>query len=85
MTPGLRPITCPINGESKGIFLYYIGVIHKPRRQPRGRGVSQMSTFLYNPYIVKWSTKGEGVENVQKTVYVVYERHLKEMCQLLRK
>ena len=44
-----------------------------------------MSTFLYNPYIVKRSTKGEGVENVQKTVYVVYERHLKEMCQLLRK
>ena len=44
-----------------------------------------MSTFLYNPYIVKRSTKGEGVENVRKTVYVVYEQHLKEMCQLLRK
>ena len=25
-----------------------------------------MSTLLYNTYIVKWSTKGEGVEKVQK-------------------
>ena len=34
-----------------------------------------MSTLLYNPYIVKWSTKGEGGdEKVQKTVYVGYER-----------
>ena len=36
-----------------------------------------MSTLLYNPYIVKWSTKGEGGgEKVQKTVYVIYERPL---------
>ena len=36
-----------------------------------------MSTLQYNPYIVKWSTKGGGVEKVQKTVYyVVYKRPL---------
>ena len=32
-----------------------------------------MSTLLHNPYRIKWSMKGEGVEKVQKTVYVVYE------------
>ena len=31
------------------------GVIHKPHRQLRGRAVSQMSSLLYKPYIVKWS------------------------------
>ena len=70
MTPGLRPITCPINGESKGIFLYYKGSFINHVDSLGGGGLSsQMSTFLYNPYIVKWSTKGEGVENVQKTVW----------------
>ena len=67
MTPGLRPITCPINGESKGIFLYYKGSFINHVDSLGGGGLSsQMSTFLYNPYIVKWSTKGEGVANVQK-------------------
>ena len=37
-----------------------VEVLHKESK-PRGRGVSQMSALLYtNPYIVKWSTKGEG-------------------------
>ena len=67
MTPGLRPITCPINGESKGIFLYHKGSFINHVDSLGGGGLSsQMSTFLYNPYIVKWSTKGEGVANVQK-------------------
>ena len=39
-----------------------VEVLHKESK-PRGRGVSQMSALLYtNPYIVKWSTKGEGVK-----------------------
>ena len=43
-----------------------------------------MSTLLYNPYIVKWSTKGGGgVEKVQKTVYVVYERPLVESTDVV--
>ena len=37
-----------------------------------GRGVSQMSMLLHKPYLVKWSTKGEGVTNIQKTVHMVY-------------
>ena len=37
-----------------------------------GRGVSEMSTLLYNPYRVKLSTKGGGWgEKVPKTVHVV--------------
>ena len=51
-------------------------VLHKESK-PRGRGVSQMSALLYtNPYIVKWSTKGEGKggEKVQKTVDALYEQ-----------
>ena len=32
------------------------------------------STLLYNPYRVKWFTKGEGVKIIQKNVHVVCER-----------
>ena len=28
--------------------------------------MSQMSILLHKPYLVKWSTKGEGVKNFQK-------------------
>ena len=57
------------------LYVYGIGSFINHVDSLGGRGVSQMSTLLYNPYIVKWSTKGGGgVEKVQKTVYVVYER-----------
>ena len=63
---------------SKGSFISHVDSLG-------GRGVRQMSTLLYNPCIVKWSTKGEGVDKVQKTVYVVYERppttHLCVQCK----
>ena len=38
-----------------------------------------MSTLLYNQYRVKWSTKGEGVEKVPKTVYIVCVRPLRKI------
>ena len=36
-----------------------------------GGEVSQWSILLHI-YLVEWSTKGEGVINVQKTVHIVY-------------
>ena len=47
------------------------GVIHKPHRQLRGRAVSQMSSLLYKPYIVKWSTKEEGGLKKSKKLSIV--------------
>ena len=39
-----------------------LGVVHKLREQVRGEGgVSKMFTLLYNPYLVNWFTRGEGV------------------------
>ena len=35
-----------------------------------------MFIFLHKPYLLKWSTKGEGVKNVQKSVHKVYVRPL---------
>ena len=41
-----------------------------------GREVSQMSTLLYNPYIVKWSMNGGvsrgGVKILKKNSYTSY-------------
>ena len=37
-----------------------IGVIHIPRGQMRGEGVSQMTILLHKPYLVKVTTKGES-------------------------
>ena len=34
------------------------GVIHKPRGQLRGEGVSQMTILLHKPYLVKVTKKG---------------------------
>ena len=47
------------------------GTAYKPRRQVRGRGVAQMSTLLDKSYLVKVSTKGEGVKKAPTSVYVV--------------
>ena len=35
-------------------------------------GGCQMSISLHKPYLVKWSTKGGGFKNVQKSVHKVY-------------
>ena len=37
-------------------------------------GGCQIFILLYKLYLVKWSTKGEGVKNFQKIVRMVYER-----------
>ena len=42
----------------KDRFLMDKGVIHKPSRHRRGRGVGQMTKLLHKAYLVKWSTKG---------------------------
>ena len=39
---------------------------YKPRRQLRGRGLFKMSSHLNNCYLVKLSTKGEGIEKCPK-------------------
>ena len=58
------------------IFWWFIDYfIHKPCEQGRaGRWVYQMFILLRNPYLVKWSSKGEGVKKAQKTVHIVYRR-----------
>ena len=43
-----------------------VGVIHKPRGQLRGRGISKMTILLHKPYLVKLTMKWEGVKNTQK-------------------
>ena len=48
----------------------HIRVIHKPRGQLRGRGVSQMTILLHKPYLVKVTMK--GVKNIQKIDHGVY-------------
>ena len=53
-----------------------MGVIHKPCGHGRGRGVYEMSKLLRKPYLVKRSTKGEGGQNVQNSVHMVYGRPL---------
>ena len=42
------------------------GVIHKPRGQLRGRGVSQMAILSQKPYLVKVTTKGGGGSKIPK-------------------
>ena len=55
------PSNCPKSKE-------YIGGIHKPCGHDRGRGVFQMSILLHKPYLVKWSTKGEGGSKMFKNL-----------------
>ena len=38
----------------------------EPCGHGRGEGVSQMSMLLHKPYLVKWSTKGEGGQKSPK-------------------
>ena len=58
-------------------FEIHLGVIHKPFGHGRGKEVCQMSILLQKPYLVKLSTKGgEGGQNVQNSVHVVYRRPL---------
>ena len=37
--------------------------------------------LLHKPYLAKWSTKGEGVKNIQITVRLVYGWPLSRFCQ----
>ena len=48
--------------------------IHKPCEHGMGRGLAKCSMFILvnKTYIAKWSTKGRGVKNDQKTVHMVY-------------
>lgn len=48
------------------------GVIHKPRGQLRGDGISQMTILLHTPYLIKVTTKGGEGQNTQKIDHVVY-------------
>ena len=43
-----------------------LGVIHKPRGQLRGRGVSQMTILFHKSYLVNVTTKGEGDQKYPK-------------------
>ena len=43
-----------------------------PINANRGGGVSQITFLLHKPYLVKVTTKGEGVKNTQKFDHVVY-------------
>ena len=42
------------------------------------KGVAQMSTLLHKSYLVKVSTKGEGVKNAPNFIYVVCTQPLTE-------
>ena len=42
------------------------------------RGVCLMFILLHKPYFIKWSIKGEGIKNVQKTVHMIYVWHFKK-------
>ena len=47
-----------------------IGGIHKLREQSEGRGgVLKMFILLYNPYLVKWFTREEGVLKKAKILF----------------
>ena len=46
--------------KNKGVYTNNVG----------GRGVRQMSTLLYNPYLVKVATKGGGGSKISKKWFV---------------
>ena len=59
-------------GSSRELACF--GVIHKLREQDGEGGVSKIFTLLYNPYRVKWFTRGGGgCKKVQNLVDVVCE------------
>ena len=37
-----------------------------------------MFILLHKSYFIKWSIKGEGIKNVQKTVHMIYVWHFKK-------
>ena len=54
--------------KSSSTFLWEntTGVFHKPRRQLRGEGVSQMTILLLKSYFINWITKGRRGSKIPK-------------------
>ena len=50
-TPDDADIMPFLSTWSNNIYFLNFGVIHKPRGQLRGMGVSQMTTLLHKPYL----------------------------------
>ena len=53
-----------VNEHMHGKLGWLLGVIHNPRGQLRGEGVSQITILLDKSYFVKLTTQGEGAKNL---------------------
>ena len=65
--------------------LSQLGVIHKPRGQLRGMGVSQMTILLHKPYLVKVTTKGGGGSKIPEilTTWFMNDPKVKYVSNIL--
>ena len=61
-----------VNEHMHGKLGWLLGVIHNPRGQLMGEGVSQINILLHKSYFVKVITQGEGARNIQKFDHLVY-------------